>query len=49
VRDLGSGKPFATPDDWADKYPSVISALTNVEAKTAYLDGELSRRTAVGA
>jgi ATP-dependent DNA ligase len=27
--------------DWADKYPSVIAALTNVNAKTAYIDGEL--------
>jgi DNA ligase D-like protein (predicted ligase) len=27
--------------DWSDKYPSVIAALVNVNAKTAYLDGEL--------
>jgi ATP-dependent DNA ligase len=27
--------------DWSDKYPSVIAALANVKAKTAYLDGEL--------
>jgi ATP-dependent DNA ligase len=27
--------------DWTDKYPSVIAALANVKAKTAYLDGEL--------
>ena len=27
--------------DWTDKYPSVITALANVEAKTAYTDGEL--------
>jgi bifunctional non-homologous end joining protein LigD len=27
--------------DWSDKYPSVLAALANVEAKTAYLDGEL--------
>ena len=27
--------------DWSEKYPSVIAALVNVEAKTAYLDGEL--------
>jgi bifunctional non-homologous end joining protein LigD len=27
--------------DWSDKYPSVIEALANVKAKTAYLDGEL--------
>jgi DNA ligase D-like protein (predicted ligase) len=27
--------------DWTDKYPSVIAALTNVKAKTAYIDGEL--------
>jgi ATP-dependent DNA ligase len=27
--------------DWSGKYPSVISALRNVRAKTSYLDGEL--------
>jgi ATP-dependent DNA ligase len=27
--------------DWSEKYPCVIAALVNVEAKTAYLDGEL--------
>jgi bifunctional non-homologous end joining protein LigD len=27
--------------DWSDKYPNVISALANLKAKTAYLDGEL--------
>jgi bifunctional non-homologous end joining protein LigD len=27
--------------DWSDKYPSVIAALANVRAKTAYIDGEL--------
>jgi ATP-dependent DNA ligase len=27
--------------DWSDKYPSVISALAKVGAKTLYLDGEL--------
>jgi DNA ligase D-like protein (predicted ligase) len=27
--------------DWTNKYPSVIAALANVKAKTAYLDGEL--------
>jgi hypothetical protein len=27
--------------DWSDKYPIVIAALTNVRAKSAYLDGEL--------
>ena len=27
--------------DWTDKYPSVIAALANLNAKTAYLDGEL--------
>ena len=27
--------------DWSDKYPSALAALANVEAKTAYLDGEL--------
>jgi bifunctional non-homologous end joining protein LigD len=27
--------------DWTDKYPSIIEALANVKAKTAYLDGEL--------
>jgi DNA ligase D-like protein (predicted ligase) len=27
--------------DWTDKYPSMIAALANVKAKSAYLDGEL--------
>src|SRR6202034_2055708 len=27
--------------DWTAKYPSVIAALANVKAKTAYIDGEL--------
>ena len=27
--------------DWSDKYPSVVAALAKVNAKTAYLDGEL--------
>jgi DNA ligase D-like protein (predicted ligase) len=27
--------------DWTDKYPSVIAALANLNAKTAYIDGEL--------
>jgi ATP-dependent DNA ligase len=27
--------------DWSDKHPSVIAALANVKAKTAYIDGEL--------
>jgi bifunctional non-homologous end joining protein LigD len=27
--------------DWTAKYPSAIAALTNVNVKTAYLDGEL--------
>jgi bifunctional non-homologous end joining protein LigD len=27
--------------DWTDKYPSVIAALANVKAKTAYIEGEL--------
>ena len=27
--------------DWTDKYPSVVTALEKVQAKTAYLDGEL--------
>jgi ATP-dependent DNA ligase len=27
--------------DWTDKYPSVIAALANVAAQTAYIDGEL--------
>ena len=27
--------------DWSDKYPSVVEALVNLGAKTAYLDGEL--------
>ena len=34
-------RPCATADGWTDQYPSVIAALANVEAKTAYLDGEL--------
>jgi ATP-dependent DNA ligase len=25
--------------DWSDKYPSLVAALANVKAKTAYLDG----------
>jgi hypothetical protein len=27
--------------DWTGKYPSIAEALTNLNAKTAYLDGEL--------
>ena len=27
--------------DWTDKYPSIITALANVKARTAYIDGEL--------
>jgi ATP-dependent DNA ligase len=27
--------------DWTDKYPSAITALANLNVKTAYLDGEL--------
>ena len=27
--------------DWSDKYPSLVVALANLKAKTAYLDGEL--------
>jgi DNA ligase D-like protein (predicted ligase) len=27
--------------DWTNKYPSVIAALANAKAKTAYIDGEL--------
>ena len=27
--------------DWTDKYPSVIAALSNLNVKTAYIDGEL--------
>ena len=27
--------------DWADKYPSAIAALANLNVKTAYIDGEL--------
>jgi hypothetical protein len=30
--------------DWTDKYPSVVAALAQTRAKTAYLDGELVRR-----
>jgi DNA ligase D-like protein (predicted ligase) len=27
--------------DWSEKYPSTVTALANVKAKTAYIDGEL--------
>jgi DNA ligase D-like protein (predicted ligase) len=27
--------------DWTEKYPSVVAALANLNAKTAYIDGEL--------
>jgi hypothetical protein len=27
--------------DWSDKYPSAIAALKNINARTAYFDGEL--------
>jgi DNA ligase D-like protein (predicted ligase) len=27
--------------DWSEKYPSIVTALANVKAKTAYIDGEL--------
>src|ERR1700727_3289995 len=27
--------------DWTSKYPSVIAALSNMNVKTAYVDGEL--------
>ena len=27
--------------DWSDRYPGIIADLTNVPAKSAYLDGEL--------
>jgi ATP-dependent DNA ligase len=27
--------------DWTDKYPSVVAALSNLNVKTAYIDGEL--------
>ena len=34
--------------DWTHKYPSVIAALANLNAKTAYLDGELCGIDAAG-
>lgn len=27
--------------DWTDRYPSVMAALSNLNVKTAYIDGEL--------
>jgi ATP-dependent DNA ligase len=27
--------------DWTDKYPAVVAALSNLQVKAAYLDGEL--------
>jgi hypothetical protein len=27
--------------DWTDKYPSAVAALTNLNVRTAYIDGEL--------
>jgi bifunctional non-homologous end joining protein LigD len=27
--------------DWTAKYPSIIAALSNLNANTAYIDGEL--------
>ena len=32
--------------DWTDKYPSFIAALTNLNVKSAYLNGELYASTA---
>src|ERR1700723_3373129 len=34
--------------DWTGKYPSVIAALSNLNVKTAYLDGELCGVDAAG-
>jgi ATP-dependent DNA ligase len=34
--------------DWTGKYPSAIEALANVNAKTAYIDGELCGVDAAG-
>ena len=34
--------------DWTNKYPSVIAALADVKAKTAYVDGELCGVDAAG-
>jgi ATP-dependent DNA ligase len=34
--------------DWSDKYPSFLAALTNLNVKTAYLDGELCGVDAAG-
>src|SRR5580700_4403223 len=31
--------------DWTSKYPSVIAALSNMNVKTAYVDGELCAST----
>jgi bifunctional non-homologous end joining protein LigD len=30
--------------DWTDKYPNIVAALANVNAKAAYLDCETLRR-----
>ena len=30
--------------DWTDKYPSAVTALANLNIKTAYIDGESLRR-----
>ena len=30
--------------DWTDKYPSAIAALTNLNVKTAYIDGDVDFR-----
>jgi ATP-dependent DNA ligase len=34
--------------DWSDQYPSVVAALANLKAKTAYIDGELARPPILG-
>src|ERR1700722_9132639 len=34
--------------DWSDKYPSVTAALANLNATTAYIDGELCGVDAAG-
>jgi len=44
ARQLGNGRAqllTCTGLDWTEKYPSLIEALSNLNVKTAYLDGEL--------
>ena len=44
ARQLGNGRAqllTCTGLDWTEKYPSLLEALSNLNVKTAYLDGEL--------